>query len=84
MSPYYAKIVYRTNLCVIAYIALAWSLDRLSWPLAGGIFVYWLILPFAIVWSWPEHSERPLWGRTIFGALLTSLAAAIAIIVLVI
>jgi hypothetical protein len=39
--------------------------DLPAWPLAGGVFVFWLLLPFAVVWSWPEKRSAPLWGRTI-------------------
>jgi hypothetical protein len=75
MSPYHMKIVFWTNVSVLIYLALAWYVGRLSWPLVGGVCVYWLVLPFAIVWSWPENSAQPLWGRTIIGATLVSLVA---------
>jgi hypothetical protein len=78
MSPYRLKIVYRTNVCVIAYLALAWFLGRLSWPLAGFVFMYWLLLPFAVVWSWPEDRATPLWGRTFISAMLVGAASAFA------
>jgi hypothetical protein len=82
LNPYYAKIVFHNNLVTISCLALAWYVGRLSWPLAGMTFVVWLLLPFAIVWSWPEHSEAPIWGRTIIGAITCSGLAALAFIVL--
>jgi len=78
MSPYHAKVVYRTNLSVIAYLVLAWFFGRLSWPLAGGVFIYWLVLPFAVVWAWPEDCAAPIWGRTFVSAILVSVTAAVA------
>jgi hypothetical protein len=83
MSPYHMKIVYRTNLCVVAYLVLAWFLGRLSWPLAGYVFVYWLLLPFAVVWAWPEDRATPLWGRTIASSIFVSVASAVAFAALV-
>jgi len=69
VSPYHSKVVFRTNLITIAYLVAAWYLGRLSWPLAGMVFVAWLLLPFAVVWAWPEHSLNPRWGRTLIGAI---------------
>jgi hypothetical protein len=83
MSPYHMKIVYRTNLCVISYLALAWFLGRLSWPLVGMVFTYWLLLPFVVVWAWPENRADPLWGRAIVSAIFVSIASAIALAMLV-
>jgi hypothetical protein len=68
-SHYYAKVVIRATVIAIAYLAAAWYVGRLSWPLVAMVFVYWLLLPFAVVWSWPEHSAQPLWGRSIIGAV---------------
>ena len=82
MSPYYSKIVFRTNLIIIAYLAAAWYVGRLSWPLAGMAFVYWLLLPFAVVWSWPEHRATPLWGRTVVGAIGCIGLAAVAFVLI--
>jgi hypothetical protein len=79
---YRMKIVYITNLCAIGYVALAWIVGRLTWPLAGFVFVFWLLLPFVVQWSWPEGSEQPLWGRTIVGAIMISLASAGAFILI--
>jgi hypothetical protein len=73
------KIVYRTNLIVIAYLIIAWFVGRLSWPLFGGVLVYWFLLPFAVVWSRPEHRQTPLWGRTIVSAFFVAIAAGLAI-----
>jgi len=78
MNPYYMKIVYRTNLGVIAYLALAWIVGRLSWPLVGAVFIYWLLLPFALVWARPQHSARPFWGRIIATSALIAIAALAA------
>jgi hypothetical protein len=82
MNPYYMKVVFRTNLIVLAYLALAWIVGRLSWPLAGAVFVYWLLLPFAIVWSWPEDSPNPRWGPTAFTAIMIAVSAGIAMALL--
>jgi len=59
MSPYHMKIVYRTNIGVVIYLGLAWVFGRLSWPLVGFTFVFWLLLPFSVVWSWPEKKHGP-------------------------
>ena len=68
-GPYYAKIVSRTSLITVVYLTVAAYVGRLSWPLTGMTFVAWLILPFAIVWSWPEHRKAPYWGRPVIGAI---------------
>jgi ABC-type transport system involved in cytochrome bd biosynthesis fused ATPase/permease subunit len=82
VNPYYMKVIFRTNLIVLAYLALAWIVGRLSWPLAGVVFIYWLLLPFAIVWSWPEDSPNPRWGRTAFTAIMIAVTAGIAVALL--
>jgi hypothetical protein len=64
MSPYYMKIAYRTNIGVVIYLALAWVFGRLSWPLVGFAFVFWLLLPFSVIWSWPENRD-PVWWRVL-------------------
>ena len=50
--------------------------------MAGMAFVYWLVLPFAVVWSWPEHSEAPLFGRTVVGTIGSIGLAALALFML--
>ena len=81
-SPYLGRVVFRTNVIVLLYLVAAWFLDRLSWPLAGGVFVYWLLLPFVVVWSWPANSKGPVWRRTIIAAPAVALASGIAIALL--
>ena len=81
LSPHVARSADR--FCrPLPYLALAWYVGRLSWPLAGMAFVYWLVLPFAVVWSWPEHSEAPLFGRTVVGTIGSIGLAALALFML--
>jgi len=78
MSPYHMKIVYRTNIGVVIYLGLAWVFGRLSWPLVGFTFVFWLLLPFSVVWSWPEKNMDPIWWRVPIAAAVVTSAACLA------
>ena len=75
MSDYPFKVSYRVGFGAILYLLAAWLFGHLSWPLVGQVFVYALLLPFAIVWSWPEDRAAPIWVRTLVSAVLVSVAA---------
>ncbi len=80
MSRYRMKVVYRTTLGVTAYLVLAWFADRLSWPVAAGAFIYWLLVPYAVMWAWPEDDTGPFWGRAILSVIVIGSVTALGIV----
>jgi len=62
---------------VAAYLLAAWLLSRLSLSVAVSAVAYWLVLPFAIRWAWPDDRTAPIWTRTILSGLVS---AALAIL----
>jgi hypothetical protein len=70
MSDYSFKVFYRVSSGAILYLLAAWFFGRLSWPLAGQTFVFSLLLPVGILWSWPEERDSPIWSRTLASAVL--------------
>lgn len=78
MSSYRKRVVVRVTIIVALYLLEAFIVGRFSWPLAGAALVYWLILPFAVIWSWPEDKKAPLWGRTIIVSTMVAISAGFA------